>query len=114
MSLHSALPRALLALLLFACAGLALASQTRVATDANGQAIHISGSVVLIEPDIELSEVLAGGVQEPRHEWSARAPPVSRGSAQAPAGRRHHCRARLRRSRHARAGDTPRPGPALE
>jgi len=73
MSLHSALPRALLALLLFACAGLALASQTRVATDANGQPIHISGSVVLIEPDIELSEVLAGGVQEPRREWSERA-----------------------------------------
>ena len=73
MNLHSALPRALLALLLFACADLALASQTRVATDANGQPIHIAGSVVLIEPDIELSEVLAGGVQEPRREWSERA-----------------------------------------
>jgi hypothetical protein len=73
MKLHSALPRAFLAVLLFACAGHAFASQTRVATDANGQPIHIAGSVVLIEPDIELSEVLAGGVQEPRREWSERA-----------------------------------------
>lgn len=45
-------------------------SQNRVATDANGRPIRISGSVALIEPDIELSEVLAGGAQEPRKEWS--------------------------------------------
>ena len=73
MSLRSSLPRAFLALLLLASAGVALASQTRVATDANGQPVHIAGSVVLMEPDIELSEVLAGGVQEPRREWSERA-----------------------------------------
>ena len=42
----------------------------RVATDANGNPVRISGSVVIIEPDIELSEVLAGGVQEPRKQWS--------------------------------------------
>lgn len=44
--------------------------RNRVATDANGQPIRISGSVVMIEPDIELSEVLAGGVEEPRQEWT--------------------------------------------
>jgi len=73
MSLRTALPRlsALLFLLSFATA--AWASNNRVATDANGQPVHISGSVVMIEPDIELSEVLAGGVEEPRREWSERA-----------------------------------------
>jgi hypothetical protein len=45
-------------------------TQDRVATDDNGNPIHIHGSVVVIEPDIELSEVLAGGVQEPRKEWT--------------------------------------------
>ena len=42
----------------------------RVATDANGNPVRISGSVVMIEPDIELSEVLAGGVEEPRQAWT--------------------------------------------
>lgn len=45
-------------------------NQNRVATDSNGQPLHIAGTVVVIEPDIELSEVLAGGVQEPRKEWT--------------------------------------------
>jgi hypothetical protein len=45
-------------------------NQNRVATDANGQPVRISGSVVIIDPDIQLSEMLAGGVQEPRKEWS--------------------------------------------
>jgi hypothetical protein len=45
-------------------------NQNRVATDPSGQPIHVSGSVVIIEPDIELSEVLAGGVEEPRKEWT--------------------------------------------
>ena len=45
-------------------------NQNRVATDARGQPIRISGSVVIVDPDIELSEMLAGGVQEPRREWS--------------------------------------------
>ena len=57
------------ALLLFPTAVTAY-DQNRVATDANGQPIRISGSVVIIEPDIELYEVLAGGVEEPRKEWS--------------------------------------------
>src|SRR5207342_1279252 len=59
---------------LFACASSAAAySKNRVATDASGQPVHISGSVVMIEPNIELSEVLAGGVEEPRREWSEHA-----------------------------------------
>jgi len=52
---------------------LALAYKNRVATDANGKPLHIQGSVVVIEPDIQLSEVLAGGVQEPRREWTENA-----------------------------------------
>jgi hypothetical protein len=71
---RSCLPaRLLLPVLLLAFAGAAAASKNRVATDANGQPVHISGTVVMIEPDIELSEVLAGGVEEPRREWSERA-----------------------------------------
>jgi hypothetical protein len=69
----SASARVLLLFSLLLCAGAATASKNRVATDASGQPVHVSGSVVMIEPDIELSEVLAGGVQEPRREWSERA-----------------------------------------
>jgi hypothetical protein len=50
--------------------GFALAGHDRVATDANGNPLHIAGSVVIVEPDLELSEVLAGGANEPRREWS--------------------------------------------
>jgi hypothetical protein len=57
------------AFLLFPIAALAY-NQNRVATDANGRPIRISGSVAIIEPDIELSEVLAGGIEEPRKEWT--------------------------------------------
>ena len=70
---RSTLPRLALFLLLVAFVGAAAASNNRVATDANGNPVHITGSVVMIEPDIELSEVLAGGVEEPRKEWSERA-----------------------------------------
>lgn len=45
-------------------------NQDRVATDDAGNPLRIQGSVVLVEPDIELSEVTAGGMQEPRREWS--------------------------------------------
>lgn len=44
--------------------------QNRVATDAAGQPLRIAGSVVVVEPDIELSLVTAGGLHEPRREWS--------------------------------------------
>lgn len=60
----------LIAILLLMPLGAAAYNQNRVATDANGRPIRISGSVVIIEPDIELSEVLAGGIQEPRKEWT--------------------------------------------
>jgi hypothetical protein len=45
-------------------------NQNRVATDEGGRPVRIEGSVVVIEPDIELSLVTAGGMQEPRREWS--------------------------------------------
>jgi hypothetical protein len=45
-------------------------AQVRTATDASGQKIRIDGSIVIIQPDIELSLVTAGGMQEPRKAWS--------------------------------------------
>lgn len=45
-------------------------NQNRVATDDAGQPVRIQGSVVVVEPDIELSLITAGGMQEPRREWS--------------------------------------------
>ncbi len=45
-------------------------TQVRTAKDASGKPIGISGSVVLVEPDIELYEVLVGGAQEPRKTWT--------------------------------------------
>jgi hypothetical protein len=70
-----AAPRRFLAtVLLIAAAVLAPAAdaynKNRVATDAAGNPVRVQGSVVIIEPDIELSEVLAGGVQEPRQAWT--------------------------------------------
>ena len=63
--------RLLLTLLLLALApAVGAYTKNRVATDAQGQPVRISGSVVIVEPNIELSEVLAGGVEEPRKEWS--------------------------------------------
>lgn len=62
---------------LAAAATLILAASTagaitapKTATDASGNKIKITGSIVVIEPDIELSLVTAGGMQEPRKEWS--------------------------------------------
>lgn len=45
-------------------------TSVRSARDTSGQPIALSGNVVLIEPDIELSEVGAGGMGEPRKEWT--------------------------------------------
>ena len=42
----------------------------KTATTTSGEALKITGSVVIIEPDIELSLVTAGGLHEPRKEWS--------------------------------------------
>ncbi|MCX7034561.1 MAG: hypothetical protein NT046_11450 [Arenimonas sp.] len=45
-------------------------NQDRVATDEAGNPLRIEGSVVVVEPDIELTEITAGGMHEPRREWS--------------------------------------------
>lgn len=45
-------------------------AQVRTVTDTEGKALRLQGSVVVIEPDIELTLVTAGGLQEPRKEWS--------------------------------------------
>ncbi|HJR72342.1 MAG TPA: hypothetical protein VJ806_01725 [Luteimonas sp.] len=47
-----------------------VSTQVRTAKDTAGQPLRIDGSVVLVEPDIELSELLAGGAAEPRKEWT--------------------------------------------
>lgn len=46
--------------------------QTRPATaaTADGRPVDIHGTIVVVEPDIELSVVTAGGLQEPRQEWT--------------------------------------------
>ena len=55
-----------MALMLASC----VSTRVRTATDASGGALHVRGSVVLVDPDIELSEVTTGGMQEPRREWT--------------------------------------------
>ncbi|HEV2607159.1 MAG TPA: hypothetical protein VGT79_04170 [Xanthomonadaceae bacterium] len=56
----------------FLCALLAGCTTTdvRVVSDATGAPVKVHGSVVLIDPDIELYEVAAGGMQEPRPQWT--------------------------------------------
>lgn len=61
---------ALLLLLLAICPAALAYNQDRVATDEAGNPVRIAGTVVIIEPDIELSLVTAGGLLEPRREWS--------------------------------------------
>lgn len=58
------------AVLLLLLLPLPVAAQPRVALDVDGQPLRISGRIALIEPDIELSLVTAGGLREPRREWS--------------------------------------------
>ena len=66
-------PRAGLALLLAAAflflSGCA-STQVRTVKNDAGKPLALSGTVVLIEPDIELSELGAGGMAEPRQEWT--------------------------------------------
>jgi len=45
-------------------------TDVRVASDATGAPVKLHGSVVLVDPDIELYEVAAGGMQEPRPQWT--------------------------------------------
>ena len=59
---------ALLAALALLCG--CASTQVRTAKDAAGKPLALSGSVVLIEPDIELSQLGAGGLAEPRQEWT--------------------------------------------
>lgn len=56
----------------FACGllGGCTTTDVRTASDATGAPVKVHGSVVLIEPDIELYEVAAGGMQEPRPQWT--------------------------------------------
>lgn len=63
------------ALLLLSLALLPACSSTsvRTARDASGKPLALSGTVALIEPDIELSELGAGGMAEPRKEWTTTA-----------------------------------------
>jgi hypothetical protein len=57
-----------LALLGSACA--AAATRPATAPGEDGQPLRIEGTVVLVEPDIELSLITAGGLLEPREAWS--------------------------------------------
>lgn len=64
---------ALFGLTLLACVaslGGCVSTQVRTAKDDAGKPMRIEGSVVLVEPDIELYEVLLGGAQEPRKAWT--------------------------------------------
>lgn len=68
-----AVPQRLLQAFVLTCClllGGCVSTQTRVAKDDTGQPLTIGGSVVLVEPDMELYEVLAGGAQEPRKAWT--------------------------------------------
>ena len=67
--LHGWLQTACLVALLGLLGGCA-STQVRTATDPAGRPLAIAGTVVLIEPDIELSELGAGGLAEPRKEWT--------------------------------------------
>ena len=57
---------------LFAMATLTgcVSTQVRQAEDATGNPLPVTGTVVLVEPDIELYAIGAGGMQEPRREWT--------------------------------------------
>lgn len=63
-----------------------VSTQVRTARDTAGQPLRIDGNVVLVEADIELSEMLVGGAAEPRKEWTEAArrlyPQAARGTLQ--------------------------------
>ncbi len=46
-------------------------TSVRTARDDSGRPLGLHGTVALVEPDIELSEVMAGGMAEPRREWTS-------------------------------------------
>jgi len=45
-------------------------TQSRVVKGPDGKPVKIEGSVVMIEPEIQLYEAMASGILEPRQEWS--------------------------------------------
>jgi len=47
-----------------------VSTQVRQVEDTGGHPLPVTGTVVLVEPDIELYAVGAGGMQEPRKEWT--------------------------------------------
>jgi hypothetical protein len=61
---------AALVLLLLGLLGGCMSTQVRTAQDPAGKPLSIGGSVVLVEPDIELYALGAGGMQEPRKAWT--------------------------------------------
>lgn len=61
---------AVLALLMLGLLSGCVSTQVRTAEDPAGKPLRIDGSVVLVEPDIELYELSAGGLTEPRKAWT--------------------------------------------
>ena len=74
MLIRNSTARMLALTLVFACCGYAeAASSAKTAAGIHGEQIRIQGTLVIIEPDIELTEVTAGGLQESRREWTTAA-----------------------------------------
>jgi hypothetical protein len=57
-------------LLSFLLLGGCVSTSVRQAEDPTGQPLPVTGSIVLVEPDIELYAIGAGGMSEPRKEWT--------------------------------------------
>ena len=70
---HVHLGKLLLLLAAFLLVSGCASTSVRTASDAAGQPLVLTGTVALIEPDIELSELSAGGMAEPRKEWTSTA-----------------------------------------
>lgn len=65
--------RLAMVLLTLAMVGGCASTQVRTVKDPSGKPLAVAGNVVLIEPDIELAELGAGGLAEPRKEWTTAA-----------------------------------------
>ena len=65
---HARWPNLLLLLAALSLLCGCVSTSVRTAKDAAGKPLALSGTVALIEPDIELSELGAGGMDEPRQE----------------------------------------------
>jgi len=70
-SIHHPAPGWIVVLLLSLLAlGGCKSTQVRQAEDTTGHVVPIHGTIVMVEPDIELYAVGVGGMEEPRKEWS--------------------------------------------